>query len=250
MALGIMRPALVKSYADLREGDVCCRPGVEGERSGGDAGAKETRYSNRVGCSRTRRPFLTKRSIAAVAVAIEALERQARGRHEAWARDLKPIRNQVNELSDDLHHLAYGLHPSLLEHVGLEAAVRDHVLEFKKRCGLPVSLTVRQVPSALPLEVSTALFRILQESLHNAEKHAGATEVDVTLAGSSRGIGLSIRDNGKGFEVDQVVRTAQGMGVISMQERVRLLRGSFGVRSRPGRGTQVCAWVPFGERSG
>src|SRR5207247_8499141 len=113
---------------------------------------------------------------------------------------LAAIRAQVGHLSDDLHDLAYRLHPSLLEHVGLEVALRDHVAEFTKRTGLPVTFDAREVPAMLSQEIATNLFRVMQESLQNVSKHAQATRVMVRLSGSSNGIGLSVRHNWKGME--------------------------------------------------
>jgi signal transduction histidine kinase len=160
---------------------------------------------------------------------------------------LKTIRGHVAQLSDDLHDLAYRLHPSLLEHVGLEVAVRDHIDEFTKRTGLPVQLLVRYLPDTLSVETATNFFRVLQESLQNVSKHAAATEVFVKLSGSSRGIGLSVRDNGKGFDSTSLSAHTKGLGLLSMQERMRLLGGFLRIHSLPGKGTKVCAWSACGK---
>jgi PAS domain S-box-containing protein len=183
--------------------------------------------------------------LAALSVDLEVIERAPVGLPEAAARQLAAIRGQIGRLSDDLHDLAYKLHPSLLEHVGLEIAIRDHVAEFTKQTGLPVTCTAREVPKTLPPEIATALFRVMQESLQNVLKHAQATDVTVRLSGSSKGIGVSVRDNGKGFEVasNQVHRT--GIGLMSMQERARLLGGFSRIHSCSEQGTKVCAWVPL-----
>ena len=140
--------------------------------------------------------------LAALSVELESMERAPIAPPEPVARQLAEIRVQVGQLSDDLHDLAYKLHPSLLEHVGLEVAMRDHVSEFTKRTGLPVTFTAREVPGTLSPEIATNLFRVMQESLQNVSKHAQATEVMVSLSGSSKGIGLSVRDNGKGFDLE------------------------------------------------
>jgi signal transduction histidine kinase len=151
----------------------------------------------------------------------------------------------LEQLSDDIHNLAYKLHPSLLEHAGLQPAVEDHVREFTKRTGLPVSLKAQNVPASLSLDHSTGLFRVLQESLQNVGKHAKATEVSVKLIGSSKGVGLSVLDNGTGFDAKDTSAHHNGLGLTSMQERLRLLQGLLRVHSRPGGGTKVCAWIPL-----
>jgi len=182
--------------------------------------------------------------LAALSVELETLERDPRAVPEPLARPLKIIREHVGQLSDDLHDLAYKLHPSLLEHVGLEVAIRDHVAEFMKRTGLPTTYIARKVPEALPQEVATNLFRVMQESLQNVSKHAQATEVTVRLSGSSKGVGLSVRDNGAGFDLEGKSARTKGLGLMSMQERARSLSGVLRVHSLRGKGTKVCAWVP------
>ncbi len=182
--------------------------------------------------------------LAALSVELESMERTPIAPPEPLARQLAAIRVQVGRLSDDLHDLAYKLHPSLLEHVGLEMALRDHVAEFTKRTGIPVRFTAREVPGTLSREIATNLFRVIQESLQNVFKHAQATEVTVRLSGSSKGIGLSVRDNGKGFDLESKNARMRGLGLVSMQERARGLGGFLRIHSLPRDGTKVCAWIP------
>ena len=187
--------------------------------------------------------------LAALSVELESMERTPIAPPEPVARQLAAIRVQVGRLSDDLHDLAYKLHPSLLEHVGLEVAARDHVAEFTKRTGLPVMFTAREVPGTLSPEIATNLFRVMQESLQNVFKHAQATEVTVRLSGSSKGIGLSVRDNGKGFDLESKNVRVRGLGLVSMQERARGLGGFLRIHSLPRDGTKVCAWIPHFQKS-
>ena len=182
--------------------------------------------------------------LAALSVELESMERTPIAQPESVARQLVGVRLQVGQLSDDLHDLAYRLHPSLLEHVGLEVAARDHVAEFAKRTGLPVTFTARAVPERLSSEVATNLFRVMQESLQNVSKHAQATGVTVRLSGSSKGIGLSVRDNGKGFNLENKDSRGKGLGLVSMEERARGLGGFLRIHSLPTAGTKVCAWIP------
>jgi PAS domain S-box-containing protein len=182
--------------------------------------------------------------LAALSVELESMERAPIALPEPIARQLAAIRVQTGMLSDDLHDLAYRLHPSLLEHVGLEVAARDHVSEFAKRTGLSVRFIGREVPKTLSPEVATNLFRVLQESLQNVSKHAQATDVTVRLSGSSKGVGLSVRDNGQGFDLEDKNAGAKGLGLVSMQERTRGLGGFLRIHSLPRSGTKICAWIP------
>ena len=122
--------------------------------------------------------------------------------------------------------------------------MRDHVTEFTKRTGLPVTFTPHEVPGGLASNIATSLFRVMQESLQNVFKHAGATDVTVRLSGSSKGIGLSVRDNGKGFDLGAESTRIKGLGLVSIQERTRGLGGCIRIHSLEREGTKVCAWIP------
>jgi PAS domain S-box-containing protein len=182
--------------------------------------------------------------LAALAVDLESLRRDSVRVSEPIAQQLKVVRGQVERLSQDLHELAYRLHPSLLEHVGPELAMRDHIAEFTKRTGLPVTFIAREVPGTLSPSVTTNLFRVMQESLQNVFKHARATDVTVRLSGSPKGIGVSVRDNGKGFDLEKKDARVKGIGLVSMQERARLLGGFLRIHTLPKEGTKVCLWIP------
>ena len=185
--------------------------------------------------------------LAALSVDLAIIQRTLGASPEPILQQLAAIRGQVVQLSNDLHDLAYKLHPSLLEHVGLEIALRDYVAQFTKQTGLFVNCIAREVPGTLPPEIATALFRVMQESLQNVFKHAQATAVTVRLSGSSKGIGVSVRDNGKGFEVESQFTPRAGIGLVSMQERANLLGGFFRIRSCSEHGTRVCAWIPLSQ---
>jgi len=183
--------------------------------------------------------------MAALVLDVASLEQHPPLLPELIGKALEPVRRQLERLSDDLHNLAYNLHPSLLQHAGLQPAVEDHIREVTKRTGLSVLLKANRVPSSLPIDHSTCLFRMLQESLHNVVKHACATEATVKLNGSSKGVGLSVTDNGKGFNASDKSAHHMGLGLTSMQERLRLLNGFLRIHSRPANGTKICAWIPF-----
>lgn len=182
--------------------------------------------------------------LAAILLDLAALERRPPESPVTLSTRLAPLRVELGRLSDDLHRLAYGLHPSLLEHAGLAPAVRDHAQDFAKRTGLTVRVTEQHLPGTLPLAVATCLFRVVQESLQNVAKHARATEAAIRLRGSEKGIGLSVTDNGTGFSAEPGAPPRQGLGLVSMEERLRHQRGVLRIRSLPGRGTKVCAWIP------
>ena len=186
--------------------------------------------------------------LAAMVLGVASVQRQPPLLPELIGKTLEPIREELQQLSNDLHDLAYRLHPPLLKHLGLQAAIEDHIQKAIERTGLRIALKVKNLARSIPLAWSTCLFRVLQESLQNVAKHAKATEVLVKLSGSSKGIGLSVIDNGKGFDMSDKSRQQNGLGLVGMQERLRLLNGFLNIHSRATEGTKVCAWIPFEEK--
>ncbi|MBS0165676.1 MAG: PAS domain S-box protein [Nitrospira sp.] len=182
--------------------------------------------------------------LAAVVLEVASLEQQPAPVLGVCAKALAALREQLEQLSDDVHTLAYRLHPSLLEHAGLRPAVEDHVHQVSRRVGLPIALKIAGVPTAISLDHATCLFRVMQESVQNVVKHAYATAVTVQLRGSSKGVGLSVTDNGKGIDLSDHQTLQRGLGLSSMEERLRQLHGHFQIRSHPEGGTKVCAWIP------
>jgi PAS domain S-box-containing protein len=160
---------------------------------------------------------------------------------------LNRLGDMAERLATELQQVAHRLHPSILEHAGLEAAVREHVEEFATRTGLTAEVIVRNVPKTVPPDQATCLFRVLQESLQNVKKHANASSVLIRLLRTDRGLGLCVHDDGRGFEDSQGVSSRKALGLTSMSERVGVLKGTFRVQTKPGVGTEVHAWVPLEE---
>jgi len=163
---------------------------------------------------------------------------------------LKACGASAEQLTTDLQRVAHQLHPSALEVMGLEVAVREHVNEFASRTGVTAEFVARDVPKDLPLEYATCLYRVMQEGLQNVQKHAGAHTVLVRLLGTGRGLGLCVHDDGHGFEELDVTARRKGLGLTSMAERVGMLRGTFRVKTKPGHGTELHVWVPLENVNG
>jgi PAS domain S-box-containing protein len=158
---------------------------------------------------------------------------------------LQLLGTRLVTLSDDVRRIAYQLHPSILDHLGLAIAVQSYVDDFAKRERMPVSFTHTKVPKSLPQNVASCLYRVTQESLRNIAKHARARRASIALTGSSKGIHLSIKDSGMGFNPGTARVHGGGLGILSMQERVRLVNGEFSVQSCPGKGTEVSVQIPL-----
>jgi PAS domain S-box-containing protein len=156
---------------------------------------------------------------------------------------LQDLRKQTTELSTDVQALSHDLHTSKLEYLGVVAAMKSWCKEFGERQKLDVSFK-ENVSKALPPELGLPLFRVLQESVHNAAKHSGAREISVQMIQDWDEIQLIVRDSGRGFDTE-VAKNGQGLGLISMQERVRLVNGTLVIQSKPMGGTTVYVHVPL-----
>jgi len=174
----------------------------------------------------------------------EAAERRWSPHEEVNRERLRAIRNEIAELSDDVRKLAYRLHPSILDHLGLAIALQSHVEEFGKREEVETVFTQRNLPETVPQPVATCLYRVAQEGLRNVAKHAKASRVVVRLAQCDHSLHMSIFDSGVGFTLPKG-KELRGLGFVSMQERVRLIGGRMSIRSRPNRGTCLFIRVPL-----
>ncbi len=156
---------------------------------------------------------------------------------------MQALRMRIHELSSDLHRISYELHPAKLEHLGLVAAVRSFCKELSRQQGIGIQFIDREVPREIPQDVALCLFRIVQESLRNAVKHSGAQEARAELSGSPDAIRLQISDAGIGFDPKDAKR--KGLGLVSMEERLRLVGGEITIHSRPSQGTRIDVRVPL-----
>jgi signal transduction histidine kinase len=148
----------------------------------------------------------------------------------------------------EVRTISYLLHPPMLEHAGLDGAVRWYSEGFAKRSGLKVEIDVPDLDERLPKELELALFRVLQESLTNVHRHAGAQSVKIDLHRRDEHVTLTIKDDGKGLSKEAMNRfragLAGGVGLAGMLERLTELDGTLEVESGPG-GTTLRATVPM-----
>jgi PAS domain S-box-containing protein len=183
-------------------------------------------------------------NLALLAVEVESLEKELPLSPGKIRKQLRMLRDQVVELSDHVHTLAYGLHPSILDDLGLAIAVKSYVQDFSRREKSDIRFATRGIPPSLPPGIASCLYRVTQEGLRNVAKHARTRRCTVRLIGSGEGIQLSIKDFGVGFDPEASRNQGIGLGIVGMQERVRLVNGTFSIQSIPGRGTQILVRVP------
>jgi signal transduction histidine kinase len=149
----------------------------------------------------------------------------------------------VAKASEDARHIAYQLHPSVLDDLGLVVSLQAVCEEFSKREGISVKFTSARLPDALPREAASCLYRVSQEALSNIARHSHAKHVSVALAAEKDGVVLSIEDDGAGFD-PQRAKGRGGLGLVSMEERARLVDGKLTIGSKPGKGTRIALRIP------
>jgi len=160
------------------------------------------------------------------------------------ARRLDDIREQVVRISSGVQSLSHQLHPSQLEYLGIVSAMRNFCREFCGGQSFEIDFEAQELAHPVSSEVALCLFRILQEALHNAVKHSQARKLKVTIGESASNLDLAVSDKGAGFDV-QAALNKGGLGLISMQERARLVNGMIEIESRPRCGTSIRVHIPF-----
>jgi PAS domain S-box-containing protein len=177
--------------------------------------------------------------LAGLSIALGALKRRV-GEHDQATLEasLTALQQRTMTLADSVRRVSHELHPGVLQHVGLTAALESHCREYEQQHGTAVTFAAGELGAIGP-DASLCLFRAAQEVLRNVAKHAGAGRVQVTLARDSGELTLTIADDGSGFDTDRVRRSGGGLGLLSIEERARLLHGSVRIDSGDGRGTTV-----------
>jgi PAS domain S-box-containing protein len=181
--------------------------------------------------------------LALLAVALEQVkELQPDSSGEALSR-LNDLQKQTAEIMTDVQALSHELHPPRLLLLGVVAAMRGFCREVSGQKNVEIDFRSENVPASVPPDVSLCLFRVLQEAVNNAVRHSKVRHFDVHLRGTAEGVDLTIRDEGVGFDVDSASR-GMGLGLTSMNERLKLVGGELLIESQSTRGTTVLARAP------
>jgi len=157
---------------------------------------------------------------------------------------LRTLRERAIKVSEEARHIAYELHPSVLDDLGLVVSLKALCDEFSKTEKMRVDFTAGKLPDLVPQQIASGLYRIAQESLQNVAKHAKAKHLSVALATREHGLVLSLEDDGIGFS-PQAVKGKGGLGLVSIGERTRILGGDLSIESKPGDGTRISVRVPL-----
>lgn len=152
----------------------------------------------------------------------------------------------VNLLITSVQSIAHTLRPAVLEELGLMEAIEWQVRQFEAATEIRCGLCMGEVPDRLSPEMTTGIFRILQEALTNVARHAWASRVEVSLKKDGNFIVLEAGDDGKGIPLD-VVLDPRSLGLAGIRDRVRLLNGEVTITGIEGKGTKVIAHIPLAE---
>jgi two-component system sensor histidine kinase UhpB len=183
-------------------------------------------------------------ALTALKIQLESLARSGEG----------VVRPRVDDCVDTVQHtlervrqLSLSLRPPQLDDLGLAAALRSHLDRQARVAGLEAHFEAADAPQELPPDTETACFRVAQEAINNVLRHARARNLWVRIFAAGDGLAISVRDDGRGFDLDEVrERSANGgsLGLIGMEERMALAGGRLELRSAPGQGTVLLATFP------
>jgi signal transduction histidine kinase len=185
----------------------------------------------------------TAQTLAALLLELSVLASENRD-HRLEER-LARIRGIVTDVLDEVRMIAHTVHPRVLDDLGLAAALQLLARESRDRAGIEVTYVGPSTASAVEPASSSSLYRVAQEAVGNAIRHAGARSVTIELELEGGEARLQVIDDGIGFVPDEVERRRPGMGLFTMRERAALVGGRLTIRSNEGRGTRIVATVPL-----
>jgi PAS domain S-box-containing protein len=181
--------------------------------------------------------------VAGLAIALGKLKRRLSETNSPAQNQMPNLEGRITRLSEQIRRLSHELHSSTLEHIGLAEALKIQCFESLEQQGIAVSLELEDVNKRLHPDVELCLYRVAQESLRNVAKHSGAKRAELSLVISDGSVEMRIADQGAGFDPEKQ-RRLEGIGLVSMEERARLLGGHLEVKSQPGIGTELRISVP------
>ncbi|RPI22577.1 MAG: PAS domain S-box protein [Acidobacteria bacterium] len=183
--------------------------------------------------------------LTSLMVGLRLLERDAGNPTELGA-GIARLKGMVDDVLEDLHRLAVNLRPASLDHLGLEAALKQHLETIADRNEITVQIETVGMDVRLPKDMEVALYRIVQEALANVVRHARATRVDVLIKRRAGKVIAVVEDNGIGFN-EKVALNSGRLGLFGMRERAEMLGGSLTIECGPSGGTTLLVEVPYGD---
>jgi|GEM_PF-2376584 PAS domain S-box-containing protein len=185
--------------------------------------------------------------LALLTIDLEQIKLISSKTSDALAKELDMLARTASEITTDVHNVSRRLHPSQVELLGLAPALDNFCREFADRNSMKIQFTSAPLTCRLEDDASLCIFRVAQEAIRNAQKHSGSSQAFVELEEVSGSLRLRITDQGIGFD-PIAAESSQGLGLLSMEERLRSMGGELFVHSSPGRGTCIEASIPMKQR--
>jgi PAS domain S-box-containing protein len=187
-------------------------------------------------------------SVALLAIQLERCRLDPPESTQVMGQGLEELWKNARDLSGSIRALSHRLHPSILDSLGLAAATDTFCQELSRAHDVEIEFVDHDIPPTLNNEIALCVYRVIQEALHNVVKHSRAKHARVDLSSDAQAISLTIVDSGTGFEISSN-HNKDGLGLISMRERLRLLKGELSIQSQPSKGTVIKAYVPLNQLS-
>ena len=185
--------------------------------------------------------------IAALSIAAGNLKKQIGPEHTEAQDHSQRIQQKLIHLAETVRRLSHNLRPAMFEYAGLGAVLQSYCTEFSTLTGMDVKFSAEGSFEHLPTATALCLFRIAQEALQNVVKHAQVRRAQVAVVISAELVCLTVSDEGVGID-PHIASTSQGLGLVNIKERTRLVNGTMNVESRPGHGTILTITVPIVDR--
>jgi PAS domain S-box-containing protein len=187
-------------------------------------------------------------ALAVIKLRINFIKKRLRKDQLVMKEDCQGTLQYIDQVIENVRRLSRDLSPSILEDLGFSAALRWMVSEYMKHHQMKVSTDIAEIDPLLSPKARIILYRIFQEVLNNIEKHAQATHVSLAIKKEGDEICFSVKDNGKGFDLSEVLTrnsAEKGLGLATLRERVRMLGGSLDLWSEEGKGTRISFSIPI-----
>jgi two-component system NarL family sensor kinase len=177
---------------------------------------------------------------------LENIDVRASARNRPLLTKLHVAKSVLQDAMNEVRRISRNLRPGVLDHLGIKAAVRNLCDELASHTGVKIEFILRGMARRLPSEIEIVIFRIVQEALHNIEKHSEAKKVELAIKRKPSRVSVSIRDDGRGIiKQESDAKRNGGLGLVGMRERIRQVGGTFRIESNAGKGTIIYAEIPL-----
>jgi PAS domain S-box-containing protein len=185
--------------------------------------------------------------LSTLKINLDMIKKQLPGGSDSIEELIAKSTKLVDQSSLEIKRICTNLLPSVLESLGLEAALASYIEGFKKTYGIDAEFNSCEIKKRLPFEIERVIYRVVQESLNNIAKHAGATQLRINLIDTPSSIIATLEDNGVGFDVKKTLSSQEanrGLGLLGIKERVSLVKGKVTIKSEPQKGTVIRLEIP------